>query len=93
MEKAVNDIKSIIDEFNKSLEVLLPPLEDEIKQLIESKVVDPKVIEGLLDTLLGLTSVGKAEHLFILLLEYYKTIDADGAAFYWNEFDGEDEEE
>lgn len=34
-------------------------------------------------------TVGK--HLFVKLLEYYKTIDAEGAAFYWNEYDRDDE--
>jgi|688.fasta_scaffold19006_4 hypothetical protein len=35
--------------------------------------------------------MGIGKDLFVQLLEYYKTIDADGAAFYWNEFDKDNE--
>lgn len=92
MDKTLNDLKAIINNFNKSLETLLLPLEAEIKQLIYSKVVNKNTIERHLDTLLDLTNLGIAENLFISLLEYYKKIDAESAAFYWNEFDKNDDE-
>jgi hypothetical protein len=38
-----------------------------------------------------LTDLGIADELFIKLLEYYKSIDAKGAAFYWKEYDKEEE--
>ncbi len=93
MNKATNDIKTTIEGFIHSLQLLLPPLEAEVKHLIQVKEVDAYTIEGHLDTLLELTRLGVAEDLFITLLEYYKTVDEEGAAYYWNEFDKKDDDE
>ena len=88
MEKdAFREIKQIIAEFQKSLQQHLPALEAETNDLINSGVRDKNTIEYTLDTLLSLTDMGVGEALFVKLLEYYKTIDADGAMFYWNEYD------
>ena len=46
----------------------------------------------MLDTILSLTYFGVGDDLYIKLLEYYKTVDAEGAAFYWNEYDKKEEE-
>jgi hypothetical protein len=92
MDKTLNSIKEIINKFNKNLQTLLPPLEAEIKQLITNNVTDDNIIEHHLDTLLDLTNHGIAQDLFITLLAYYKNVNAEGAAFYWNEFDKDDAE-
>lgn len=86
-----NIIVQIIQSFKNSLQAHLPALEKEVTALIETKCKDCRVIENYLDTLLSLTDHGVADELFIKLLDYYKTIDADGAAFYWNEYDKDDE--
>jgi len=88
-KKLIKDISQIIQSFNDSLQAYLPALENEISLLIESKNRDCRVIENYLDILLSLTTHGVADDLFIKLLEYYKTVDAEGAAFYWNEYDKE----
>jgi len=62
-----------------------------VDQLFENKNEDKQIIERYLDTLLSLTMHGIADKLFIKLLDYYKNIDADGAEFYWNEYDKEEE--
>ena len=85
------DIKRTIEAFQESLKGQLPALEAEINDLIHSGNKDKNTIENTLDTLLSLTSSGAGKELFIRLLEYYKTIDADGASFYWNEYDIDDE--
>lgn len=92
MDKTLNSIKEIINEFNKTLQTLLPPLKAEVEQLIANKVTDENTIERHLDTLLDITNHGIAEDHFIALLEYYKKVNAEGAAFYWNEFDKDDAE-
>lgn len=84
------DIKEIIIHYQKSLLQYLPGLEHEVDQLIQLKSTDKNLIENTLDTLLSLIDMGIGKDLFIKLLEYYKTIDLDGAAFYWNEFDKDD---
>jgi hypothetical protein len=89
-EKLITEIGSIIKSFNQSLESHLPALEKELKLLIESKCTDTKTIEHYLDTLLSLAMHGIGEKLFIQLLDYYKTIDSEGALFYWNQYDSED---
>jgi len=81
------DLVKIIREFNAHLEQQLPALEQEINAMITGKTKDSKIIEHYLDTLLSLANHGIGENLFIRLLEYYKTIDLDGALFYWNEYD------
>ncbi|MCX6220463.1 MAG: hypothetical protein NTZ69_05695 [Bacteroidia bacterium] len=81
------ELAEIIQEFNVRLEQHLPALEQEVDAMISGKTKDPKIIENYLDTLLSLTNHGIGENLFIRLLEYYKTIDLDGALFYWNEYD------
>lgn len=85
------DIKQTIAEFQKSLSLHLPALEADINHLIQSKNQDKNTIENTIDTLLSLTDMGVGKELFLKLLEYYKTIDAEGAAFYWNEYDKDDE--
>ena len=85
------DIKKTIEAFQESLKGHLPALEAEINDLIHSGNKDKNTIENTLDTLLSLTYMGVGKELFIRLLEYYKTIDADGASFYWNEYDKDNE--
>jgi hypothetical protein len=81
------DIFQIMTNFNKSIESLLPALEAEVNDLIKSGYKERNSIEQTLDTLLSLVNMGFAENLFLRLLDYYKTIDEEGAAFYWNEYD------
>ncbi len=85
------DIKKTIEAFQESLQGHLPALEADINDLIHSRNKDKNTIEKTLDTLLSITDMGVGKELFIRLLEYYKTIDAEGASFYWNEYDKDDE--
>lgn len=87
MDELVSNIKKIINGFNEQLAAHLPALETEVNQLITKKEVDSKKIENHLDTLLSLCQLGIGNSLYIKLLEYYKTIDAEGANFYWKEYD------
>ncbi len=89
MDKEINDLVQIIRSFNESLKKHLPALEKEVNTLIESKCKDNNTIEHVLDTLLSLTMHNIADNLFIRLLEYYKTVDAEAAMFYWKEYDKE----
>ena len=84
---ATNDIKQIILQFNNSIKAQMPVLEDVVSDLITTKNTDGNAIENCLDTLLSITVHGFGKEQFIRLLEYYKTIDAEGALFYWNEYD------
>ena len=86
-KQLVNDLKQIIEAFNQSLSVHLPALKNEVVTLIDCKSKDSTEIEHCLDTLLSLTIHGIGDDLFIQLLEYYKTVDEEGAMFYWNEYD------
>ena len=83
----LKEIKKIIEEYQHSLQQHLPAVELEVNSIIHDKVQNNNTIEGVLDTLLSMTDMGVGKDLFIKLLNYYKTIDAEGAAFYWNEFD------
>jgi hypothetical protein len=85
------NIKKSIEAFRESIQSHLPALEAEVNELIQSASSNKVTIENTLDTLLSITDIGIGKDLFVKLLEYYKTIDAEGAAFYWNEFDKEEE--
>jgi hypothetical protein len=85
-----NIIKAIRD-FQQHLEQQMPAIEAEVNAMIASETTDSNTIEHTLDNLLSLTDMGVGKDLYIRLLEYYKTIDADGAEFYWNEYDKEEE--
>ena len=87
----IKEIKQIIEAFQKSLNDHLPALEAEKNDLIQSKNQDKNTIESTLDTLLSLSDMGVGRALFLKCLAYYKTIDSEGASFYWNEYDKDDE--
>lgn len=86
----ISNIATIIQTFNAELETFLPQLKQEVDELIANKRTDSREIETYLDALLSLTTFSVGEDVFVRLLDYYKTIDAEGALFYWNEFDKED---
>lgn len=81
----MNDLVKLIESFNESLKAHLPVLESEVNRLIETRCKEGKMIEQVLDTLLSFTGI--ADDLFIRLLEYYKTVDIEGALFYWEKYD------
>lgn len=87
MSDKMDDIKQIIEQFNKSIKQQLPLLESEVNTLITTKSTDSNAIEHCLDTLVSLTVHGIGDDLFIRLLEYYKIINVEAAAFYWKEYD------
>lgn len=89
-DKLVNDIKGLINSFHTQMEAHLPVLKAEVNRLIEEKSKENQAIEQLLDTLLSLATIGIGEQLFIQLVEYYKSVESEGAAFYWNEFDSQE---
>lgn len=85
--KSLDDIVNIISSFIDNLKSYLPALEMEVNEIITAEEKDVKIIERYLDSTLSLAAHGIGEDLFIKLLEYYKTIDPEGALFYWNEYD------
>lgn len=89
MDKLVNDIEDLIQGFKPNTERHLPILEAAVNRLIAERSQDKKSIKHLLDTILSLTMMGIGEKLFIRLVNYYKTVDPEDAAFYWNEFDAQ----
>lgn len=87
MHKIISEIGDVIKGFQQQLEEYLPKLELEVNEIINKKITDSKEIENYLDTLLSLSRHGVGNSLYIKLLEYYKTVDIEGAKFYWEEYD------
>ena len=83
----IEGIGQAIKGFQASMATHLPFLEQEVNTLIAQKSKDENAIEHLLDTLVSLTTAGIGEPLFIRLLEYYKTVNAEYAADYWRTFE------
>lgn len=71
----------------------LPILEPELNFLISTHSQDGHRIEHLLDNFLDFMLLGVGEAQFIQLLEYYKTVDQEGAADYWRYYEEMMEEE
>ncbi len=92
MDESCSNIVNAIKEFHKSLEAYLPALEQEVNRIIENKSTDTKEIEYLLDTLSPFMH-GIGDSLYLKLIEYYKTIDAEAAKFYLEEYNKLLEEE
>jgi hypothetical protein len=91
MEKdTFEEIAGLIKAFNSQLEQYIPALQTEVEQIIATGNTSNQIIEGYLDTLLSLTMHSTGNKLFVSLLEYYKTIDPEGAMFYWKEYDKQD---
>lgn len=88
MDELVSKITTLIKGFHSQLASHLPALELEINRIIKEKKTNAREIENYLDTLLSLSQHGIGNALYIKLLEYYKTIDEEGARFYWEEYDG-----
>jgi hypothetical protein len=65
----------------------LPTLEAELNFLINTHSQDGHRIEHLLDNFLNFMLLGVGEAQFIQLLEYYKTVDQEGAADYWRYYE------
>jgi hypothetical protein len=65
----------------------LPALQAELNFLIDTHSQDENRIEHLLDNFLNFMLLGVGEAQFIQLLEYYKTVDQEGAADYWRYYE------
>ena len=87
MDKLISQIGDVLKDFHKQLEEYLPELELEVNAIINKKDTNSKGIEKYLDTLLSLSRHGVGNSLYINLLEYYKSVDPEGAKFYWEEYD------
>ena len=92
MKELFNSIKEIIENFNKKIVEMMPKLEANVELIILNKSQNKNKIEHLLDTLLNIGLHGFGKKSFIKLLEYYKTIDSDGADFYWHQYDKQGED-
>ena len=83
-DKMAKELVKLIRQTNKNLEAYLPSLQKAVANVIDQKSTDTKAIEHLLDSLSSLLYAGISHQLYLKLLEYYKTIDSEGANFYWN---------
>lgn len=89
-ENFLSDLKISIQYFNDSLRAHIPVIETEVNTLIKAESKDRREIENALEVLLSLSVHGVGNDLFVTLLEYYKTVDPEDAALYWNEYDHRD---
>lgn len=71
----------------------MPLFEAEVNALIAREEKEISEIEKHLNPLIKLTDMGMADDIFIRLLEYYKTVDAEAAAIYWKKYDKNSEED
>lgn len=87
MDNLISKITDLFQGFREKLEAQLPALESEINQIITEKNTNSREIENYLDTLLSLVRHGIGNRLYVRLLDYYKTVDSEGAKFYWEEYE------
>lgn len=87
MKEFVDQIMPQILSLQNLVKSQLPALEVELNFLINTSSHDGHRIELLLDNLLNFMLLGVGEAQFVQLLEYYKTVDAEGAADYWRYYE------
>jgi len=86
-QQFLDTIAGDIRQLQTSMKAHLPMLEQAVNLIITRQSSDPKEIEHLLDSLLDFQQMGIGEALFIRMLEYYKHLDPEAAADYWEYFD------
>jgi hypothetical protein len=87
MKDLVDQIMPQILSLKKLAKSQLPALQAELNFLIDTHSQDGNRIENLLDNFLNFMMLGVGEAQFIQLLEYYKTVDQEGAADYWRYYE------
>ncbi len=87
MKDLVDQIMPQIQSLQNLAKSQLPALQAELNFLIDTHSQDGNRIEHLLDNFLNFTLLGVGEAQFIQLLEYYKTVDQEGAADYWRYYE------
>ena len=93
MKKDSQNLKEIFDlakKLNELYEISYKQLLPDVKYIIEKNVKNTRFIECTLDNLLNIPT-DKSYELFVLLCNYYESINADAAKFYldsWNEIYG-----
>ena len=60
-----------------------------VQIIIDHNCTDPNKIEMNFDALIPYLSNNVISQLYIQLLEYYKNLDSEGAAYYWEIFDND----
>ena len=63
--------------------------ENIVRTIIDNNCKDPNQIEWNFDALIPHLSNVVISGLYVELLEYYKVIDAEGAAYYWEIYDND----
>lgn len=91
-ESLVQKIGDQILHIRSLMEAQLPFLEEEVNRFITQQSRSTNDIEHILDTLLDYRRMDLGKDLFIRLLEYYKTVDAEAATDYWRFFEEIDAE-
>ena len=87
MQNPFEEIIEKITAFKASLQSHMPALEGEVNHFISTGEKDNMKIERMMDILIDVIQLGAGEPQFIRLLEYYKTINPEGAARYWEYFE------
>ena len=85
-EKFKDKIVQIFDSFNDSIKAQLPAIDSEVDDLIKSKTKDTNKIELHLNYLESIVEHGIGNDIFVKLNNYLKSIDAETAYDYWNDY-------
>jgi hypothetical protein len=85
-DKFKDKIVQIFDSFNDSIKAQLPAIESEVDDLIKSKTKDINKIELHLNYLESIVELGIGNDIFVKLYTYLKSIDAETAEDYWNDY-------
>ena len=81
-EKFIKEIRGMFESLHELMRQNLPFWENEVDTIIANKETDQNKIERTFDYLLDYTRHGIGNELYLLLIAYYRTVDAEGAASY-----------
>jgi len=81
-EKFIKEIRGMFESLHERMRQNLPFWENEIDTIIANKETDHNEIEWTFDYLLDYTRHGIGNEVYLRLINYYRTLNPEGAASY-----------
>ncbi|MBD1432323.1 hypothetical protein H8B06_05760 [Sphingobacterium sp. DN00404] len=92
-EKFITKIRGMFESLHERMRQNLPFWENEVDIIIANQETDRNKIELTFDYLLDYTRHGIGNELYLRLMAYYRTVNPEGAAYYLQIYQEQEDEE
>ncbi|MBD1432348.1 hypothetical protein H8B06_05890 [Sphingobacterium sp. DN00404] len=92
-EKFITEIRGMFESLHERMRQNLPFWENEVDIIIANQETDRNKIELTFDYLLDYTRHGIGNEVYLRLIGYYRTVDPEGAAYYLQIYQEQEDEE